>query len=168
MIAPRLTLPAVLLVVLMTWAVGTAHAAKPEQDLLGLWTLVSFQIERDGVRTDAFGPGARGTLTFDASGRFSLTIIGAGLPKFAANSRDKGTPEENQAVLRGSIAYFGSFSVSTTEPALLFHLDAATYPNWDGTDQKRPYTLTGDELRWVNRAPSGGSGTGTLVWKRVK
>src|SRR5262249_52921942 len=32
------------------------------------------------------------------------------LPKFASNNRDMGTPEENKAVVQGSITYFGTYS----------------------------------------------------------
>jgi hypothetical protein len=36
----------------------------------------------------------------------------ADLPKFAANNRNVGTPEENKAIVQGSFAYFGTYTVT--------------------------------------------------------
>ena len=48
-----------------------------------------------------------------------------------------------------------------------FHIERFTFPNWDGTDQKRSVTITGDEMKYTNTAASGG-GKAELVWKRAK
>jgi hypothetical protein len=53
-----------------------------------------------------------GSGTKQADGHFSLVNTRADLPKFASNRRDQGTPEENKAVVQGSIAYFGTYSVN--------------------------------------------------------
>ena len=45
--------------------------------------------------------------------------------------------------------------------------ETSTFPNWDGTEQKRPFTVTSDELKYTVAAASGG-GTVTIVWKRTK
>ena len=79
-------------------------------ELVGTWTLVSSIMEKDGKKTDQFGPGAHGTMSLDANGRFMLTIIGADLPKFAANNRAAGSPEDNRAVVARSIAMLGTYS----------------------------------------------------------
>jgi hypothetical protein len=47
-------------------------------------------------------------------------------------------------------------------------VEASTYPNFEGTNQKRKFSLQGDELTLTNAAPSGGGGVATQVWKRVK
>src|SRR3974390_448804 len=87
-----------------------AAQAEPSDNLRGTWTLVSSIMEKDGVKTDQFGAGAKGMMTLDAEGRFMLTIIGQGLPKFLSNSRAAGTPTENQAVVGKSIAMFGTYA----------------------------------------------------------
>jgi hypothetical protein len=46
-------------------------------------------------------------------------------------------------------------------------IERCTFPNWDGTDQKRSVTITGDEMKYTNMAASGG-GKAELVWKRAK
>jgi hypothetical protein len=82
------------------------------KDLVGTWTPVSITLEQDGKKTDFYGPNPQGQRTFDPTGRFSEIIIRSVLPKFASNNRQAGTPEENKAVVQGSIAFFGTYSVS--------------------------------------------------------
>lgn len=48
-----------------------------------------------------------------------------------------------------------------------FHIETSTYPNCDGTVQKRAFTVSGDELRYTTPAASGG-GRADLIWKRGK
>jgi len=136
----------------------------------GSWTLVELYNEQDGKKTEPFGPNPRGSMLLTPNGRFSMIIMRTSLPKFAANVRTKGTVEENQAVVQGSVAAFGAYTVTgDKEQVLNLHIEGSTYPNWDGQDQKRPITVTGDELKVINNAPSiGGSGKNTQIWKRAK
>jgi lipocalin-like protein len=55
---------------------------------------------------------AQGFVIFDSNDRFSYLLARPGRAKFAANSRDKGTPEENKATVEGSLAYSGTYSVT--------------------------------------------------------
>jgi hypothetical protein len=85
---------------------GHADAAKVDQkQLVGDWALVSAGAPNPDIKP--FGPND-GFATFQSNGRFSLQLILSGLPKFASNNRATGTPEENKAVVQGSISYFGS------------------------------------------------------------
>ena len=107
-------------------------------------------------------------MSLDANGRFMLTIIGADLPRFAANNRAAGSPEENRAVVARSIAMLGKYSANLGEKTLTFSVETATFPNWDGTQQKRSIvTLTGNELKYLTAQASGG-GTATVTWRRAK
>jgi hypothetical protein len=51
-------------------------------------------------------------LYFESTGRYALVIAHDGFPKFASNGRVNATPEENKAVVEGSIAHFGTYSVT--------------------------------------------------------
>lgn len=84
-----------------------AAFAQAAKDLVGIWTLVSAITERDGTKSDIFGPTARGALVFDTSGHYTITFVSSDLPKFAANNRAAGTAEENKAVVTGSLAISG-------------------------------------------------------------
>jgi hypothetical protein len=151
---------------------ATAQRAKDRakdrtKDIEGAWILVSSINEVDGRKTDQFGPHPNGMLVLGSNGRFMLTIIGAALPKFASNNRANGTPEENKAVVSRSIAMIGSYAVDADGSTLTLRTENATFPNWDGTEQRRLIaTLNAEELRYVTPNASGG-GVGTVTWKRA-
>ncbi len=47
------------------------------------------------------------------------------------------------------------------------HIEGSTFPNWDGTDQKRVMTVSGDELKIA--VPTGSTGgRNYVVFKRAK
>ena len=61
---------------------------------------------------------------YDANGHISVIITRSDLPKFAANNREAGSPEENKAIVHGSLAYFGTYSVSETDSVISYHTRA--------------------------------------------
>jgi lipocalin-like protein len=85
----------------------------------------------------------------------------------SSNNRLEGTADENKSAVHGAIAYFGTYTVNESDHTVNFHIERCTFPNWDGTDQKRSVTITGDEMKYTNMAASGG-GKAELVWKRAK
>ena len=138
-----------------------------KEQLVGTWTYVSVDTVRpDGSRVPMYGPNPTGLAIFDSSGRYILMTARTGQPKFASNNREEGTPEEYKAVVHGSIAHFGRYTVNEADKTITFHIETSTFPNWNGIEQKRPFTLTGDELKWTTAASSGGSAE--VVLKRVK
>jgi hypothetical protein len=63
-----------------------AVAQTTGKDLLGTWTLVSVTLEKDGKKTDLYGPNPKGQMTFDPDGRISFMVTRSDLPKFASNN----------------------------------------------------------------------------------
>ena len=113
------------------WAVLTASAlsfgvfmsteeavAQTTNGLVGTWTLVSITLERDGKKTDFYGPNPQGQLMYDANGRFPVIVTRSDLPKLASNNREAGTTEENKAIVQESLAYFGTYAVSETDKTI--------------------------------------------------
>ena len=141
--------------------------AQSAKDVVGSYTLVSAVMDLNGKKSDTYGPNAKGALTLDANGRFVLVFMRASLPKFASNNRMTGTPEENQAIVHGSFASFGTYSINEADKTITFRIENATFPNWNGDEQKRSFTLSGDELKYVVAAASGG-GIATVTWKHAK
>ena len=146
-------------------AVGQGKTLK--EQLVGTWTLVSADtVNPDGSRVPIYGPNPKGLGVFDSNGRYIFLNGRSGLPKFASNNRMEGTPEEYKAVVQGMIAHFGRYTVNETDKTITFHIETSTFPNWNGIEQKRPFTLTGDELKWTTAASGGG--TAEVVLKRAK
>ena len=141
--------------------------AQVSKEFIGTWTLVSAVTEQGATQTDTFGPNPKGTLMVDANGRYVIAFSRADLAKIASNNRTTGTPEENKAIVGGSLSHFGTLSVNVADKTFTFKIATATFSNWNGTEQKRPFTVTGDELRYTVVAASGG-GSATVVWKRTK
>ena len=141
--------------------------AQTAKDLVGTWTLVSVVTERDGRKFDAYGPNPKGLLVFDANGRYSVIFIAADLPKFLSGNRTSGTADENKAVVAGSLAHFGTYVVDETEKSFTFQIDRATFPNWEGMNNKRSFVIIGDELRFTDPHASAG-GIATTIFQRAK
>jgi hypothetical protein len=118
-----------------------------------------------GEKSEPFGPNPTGMAMFGTDGRFMITVMKPGLPKFASNSRTTGTADEMKAVVSGSISYVGKYKVEGD--ALVLNIEHSTFPNWDGVTQKRTFKVEGDMLKWHTPAASGG-GTADAVLKRVK
>jgi hypothetical protein len=137
------------------------------KDLVGTWTQVSnVTISQDGRRTEPFGPNPKSVAIFDSNGHFATITVRPDLPKFASNNRMQGTPEENKAVVQGSIALFGTYTVA--DKVVTLKVEASTWPGWTGTDQKRPIiSFTGDDLKWTVPAASVG-GVGEVTYRRIK
>src|ERR1700751_2060321 len=102
---------------------------------------------------------------FDRSGHFAIVISRPDLPKFASSNRMLGTPEEDKAIVQGSIGFFGMYAVA--DGVLVQHVEGGTWPSWIGTDQRRTITsFVGDEQTWTTDASFGGKSE--LRWQRVK
>src|SRR5712691_11425845 len=69
---------------------------------------------------------------------------------------------------RGSIAHYGTYSVDDGGKALTFNIEVSTFPNFDGTSQKRAFKLAGDQLTYTVTTPSAGGPGNDVVWKRIK
>jgi len=153
-------------------ALGMCCSANPTcaqtaKDVVGTWTMVSNVTEQDGKKTEPFGTDPKGIMVLDASGHYVVVSMRAALPRFASNSRVTGTAEENAGVVQGSVTHFGTYAVNEADKTLIFKIENSTFANWNGAEQRRPFTLTGDELTYTIPTSSVG-GTARVVWKRVK
>jgi hypothetical protein len=155
------------LAVLPGSAVGQQKTLK--EQIVGSWTYVSNEtILPDGGRVQTFGPNQSGLVIFGGDGRYVSLVGRAGIPRFASNSRSSGTAEENKAAMQGSIATFGRYTINEADHTLTLNIEYSSFPNWTGTDQKRPFTLAGDELKYVVPVASAGNGRGEVVLRRAK
>jgi hypothetical protein len=140
-----------------------------KEQLLGAWNLVSIDYVRaDGSRSTTFGDSPKGIAFFDNTGHYIITVMRADRAKYAANDRTQGTADENKATAQGTITYFGTYTVSEPDRMISIEIIGSSFPNWNGTNQKRIFTVSGDELKLTNPVASTGGGTTEVVWKRAK
>jgi hypothetical protein len=136
---------------------ATAQSGKTlREQLAGTWEFIIAEIvTADGKKTFPFGERPKGMLIFTAGGHFSQVHVSGDLPRIASKSRLAGTPEQNTAIVHGSLALFGTYSVDEAKNTLTFHNVASTFPNQQGTSQTRTIDrLTADEFVNTNPASS--------------
>jgi hypothetical protein len=145
-----------------------SKAADLRQQIVGAWTLVNVVLEQGGTKSEPFGPNPKGIATWDANGNFIHVLFRADLPKVASNNRMAPTPEEGKALAAGMLVTYGKYSISDADGSVTMKIEASSFPNWNGAEQKRTITVAGDEMRVINPTPPSGGGTAYVVWRRVK
>jgi hypothetical protein len=142
-------------------ALATPVDAQTMKSVAGTYTLVA---------NKNFGDNPRGLMILTPDGRYSNMALRATLPKIASGNRTKATAEENKAILDGSVTHYGRYTIDDGGKTLTLHIESSSYPNWDGTTQRRPLKVAGDELSYSvpAAASSAGVAPSEIVWKRIK
>lgn len=137
------------------------------QQMVGTWSLSEQWVEQDGKRIQRFGANPKGIAIYDGNGRFATILLRTDLPKFASNNAMTGTADENRAIVQGSNATYGTWSINEQDGSLISQIEGSTFPGWDGQNQKRTVSIAGDEMKMcVPGAQIGG--TACAIWKRTK
>jgi hypothetical protein len=137
------------------------------EDLLpGTWTLVSWRQRRaDGSVLERYGSNPKGIAFFDADGRYIITVMQSGRANYASNALWQGTPEENKVTADGTITYFGTYTVNPADSSIDLVIEGSSFPNWNGTRQKRIVAVTEAQLVLTVQATNGE--TVDVVWNRA-
>lgn len=143
---------------------GPAPGTSP---LAGTWTLVAADVQHpDGSRAPDYGASPKGLLMIDGQGHYSLQIFKAERPAFHAGSKAKGTPEEYKAAVTGSSTHYGTLRIEPDRGVLVFHIQGASFPNWEGQEQRRQYELKDGVLSYrVTARPNGD--VPISVWRKM-
>ncbi|HJY14150.1 MAG TPA: lipocalin-like domain-containing protein [Flavobacterium sp.] len=155
-------------------ALNAAIAQKTKQEMnteiLGSWALVSVEnINSDGTKNLPYDVNPKGILFFDEKGNYAIEIYKNDRPKIISGDKNKCTPQENASIVQGSNAHFGEYEIDETNKIITFKIKTASFPNWEGTIQKRSYTFLNNELKYVvtNTTQGGKSVTAEVVWKKL-
>ena len=118
--------------------------------LVGAWRLTAAdKILTDGSQVADYGTAPRGMAIFTADGHYMIEIFqSAGRIKFASGDRAKGTPEEYKNAVLSASCHFGTYNVDAEKGTITFHVDRASYPNWDESTRVSKFTIEGDKLTW--------------------
>ncbi|WP_413666822.1 lipocalin-like domain-containing protein [Mucilaginibacter sp. Mucisp86] len=156
-----------LFIFLLIAGMASAQNKIGANNLTGTYELVVVDnIAADGSRVHLYGDSPKGILMFDTQGNYTLQIYSEGRPKFAAGDKSKGTDEENRASVKGCNAHYGTYKIEGGN--IIFNIQHASFPNWEGTQQKRPFIISGDIFKYIVPAPTtGGAATGEVVWKKL-
>ena len=150
--------------------VSEANVGDPREQFAGNWALV--RVERYDAAGElmpqpdppAFGAGEpTGFLMYDQDGQMGVVIQQGDREPYAGEQR---TPEEALAAMRGYLSYFGPYTVNAEEGFVTHHLLGNLNPNGAGTDNKRFYEFSGNQL--ALKPPAGASGVQLrIVWERA-
>jgi hypothetical protein len=156
----------------VTATLGGSATATAQQELNSLQgTLVmesAYEIKADGTRTTTYGEHPKGLLVIDAAGRYNLQIFRVGRPSFASGDKARATTEEYREAVLGSSTHFGTVTIDPAKHQLIFKIEAASFPNWEGQTQLRNYTYQDGLLTYAVPASASGSGTVAYsVWRRA-
>ena len=139
-----------------------------EDRLVGTYRLRTFRdIADDGEVREPLGAHPVGFILYAPERWMSAVLMAADRPNFAEGDILAGSDEERIAAFGTASAYAGRWSI---DDGLVVHqLEAATFPNWVGTVQRRPYELDGDELRLhpPELLMNGKMRRSELVWERL-
>jgi hypothetical protein len=149
---------------------ATAQEPSLKEHILGTWILAAWdQMHPDGSKFQKYGTDPRGFHIFERNGRFFAMMARPDLPKIAASDPQKATPEEARAIMAGSIAYYGTYSVNEAERMVILRMDASTFPNQLGRDLlRRIVSVTANEMVYANPDATTGGGQIQLSWKRAQ
>ena len=140
-----------------------------EKSLVGSYRLLTFQdIADDGEVRDPLGPEPVGIIIYSPERCISAVLMRAGRPNFVDADILGGSDAERVAAFATASAYAGRWSIE--DGHVVHRLEAATFPNWTGSVQRRPYELAGDRLRLLppRLLMDGKMRRSELTWERVK
>jgi hypothetical protein len=159
-----------ILSVLVLSAITGAAGADELTSLRGTWIMDSaYEIQADGTRTTNYGEHPIGLLMVDAAGRYNIQIFRANRPAFASGDKSRGTPDEYRIALVGISTHIGKVSIDQAHHQLIFDVQAASFPNWEGKRQVRDFTFKDGLLSYSVPASASGSGTVAYsLWRRAK
>jgi hypothetical protein len=129
----------------------------------------AYEITAEGTRTTNYGEHPSGLMIVDRAGRYSIQIFKRDRPQFKSGDKARGEEGEYRAAVLGSSTHFGRVQVDLSKHQLMFDVEAASFPNWQGKRQLRDFIYQDGRLSYA--VPASASGNGTIaysVWRRVE
>jgi hypothetical protein len=142
---------------------GPAH----EFPLHGTWTLVAAdKILPGGALARDYGEQPKGRLIVDTQGRYSLQIFKSERLRFTTDSKANGSTDAFKSAVMGSSTHYGTVTIDQKAGQLVFSIEGSSFPNWEGTVQRRQYKLEGKQLSY--QVPPRADGSIPIsVWRRL-
>lgn len=153
---------------LLLAAMGSHAEPKPNQ-VAGTWNLIAATVESDGVISHPYGPEPRGRLVFTPDLHFVEFLHDPRIPRFQSNQRGGGTDAENRAVMAGSLALYGRYTVDEQGNFSGNTVEGSSFPNWTGdvrTTRELRMEVEGERMIESFQRPGGAKVS--LVFERAR
>ena len=119
-----------------------------------------------GERARDYGEAPKGRLVVVGDGRYSLQILKSERLRFATDSKADGSADEFRSAVMGSSTHYGTIEIDRRNNLLVFSIEGSSFPNWEGTVQKRQYEIDGAQLSY--QVPPRADGSIPIsVWRRL-
>ena len=153
---------------LLSGGAAIAQQKTLKDQLVGTWIFIGSTGKlADG--SPVYGTNPKGQNIFEANSSYSNMLMRSDIPKYASGNRLITTPEENKTTVQGVIATYGTYTVNEADRSYTVHVEGSSFPNWNGTDQKRTVaSITADELKINNPGPSISGPPTVLTYRRAK
>lgn len=140
------------------------------EKLVGVWSVVSLKDSlSDGGVFYQLGEKPTGGLVYTEDGFMSLQLARQGRVTFS-DGYQNATHEEMKSVFEAYVAMFGRYSLDEEQCVVTHHVLGCNWPDMVGTNQVRPFELSGDTLT-LKPAPfemNGVTHTRRLVLERAR
>ena len=152
---------------LLVFAVTQSTLAQDRAKVLGIWGLVSYEVESQatGQREPVLGNNPTGYIIFTPEGRMMVVLTGEG--RKAPN-----TDQDRADLLKSLVAYTGMYRIEGDK--WITKVDVSANPAWVGDEQTRFFRVDGGRLQestafmqWAVR-PEKGMVRFILTWERAK
>lgn len=137
--------------------------------VVGTWRIVSATAEADGEISHPYGHEPRGKLVFTQDFHFVEFMYDPAIPKVKSNERGKGTDEENRAILAGSFALYGRYTVDADGVFSGNTVEGSSFPNWvSDVRTTKELTMTVEGNRMTENFQRPGGAKVTIIWERYQ
>lgn len=114
-------------------------------DLIGTWSLVSFELASDeGETIYPFGADARGYINYTPDGYVFVAIMAATRTPFAGGDQLAGTLEEKASASDTFLGYCGRYVLHADR--IEHDIEISSFPNWSGKRHVRTLDDSGGKL----------------------
>ena len=156
-----LTLSVMLAITMGSFAASSyAQQKLVRNQLVGTWTLLSCVNAKGNPPPFCVNP--KGRMMVDAGGRYANVIAAGGRPRLADKPRAERSGEEYKSVTMGLVANFGTWTFNEADQTLTARIEAALFPQNEGTDVKFSLSLAGDDLKFVDTDGA------VSIWRRAR
>lgn len=143
---------------------GQPSFADDREKVLGIWRLVSFEVEFQvtGEREHTRGKNPTGFIIFTSEGRLMVVLTNEGrkAPK---------TDQDRADLFNSMVAYTGMYRIE--DDKWITKVDVSANPALVGTEQARFFRVDGDRLQEITQwspRPEKGMGRTVITWERVR
>lgn len=155
----------------VTLSIGQKNVTSiSKEKLVGSWSLISIDnIYPDNSRIHPYGENPKGLLIFDGNGNYAIQILKTVRPKIASGDKNTSTAQENAALVQGNNSHFGKYEINAENNTIAFKIEAAFFPNWEGTTQIRSCIFGYNQIKYVvTQTTQGGQKViAEVIWQKL-